>query len=62
MKVTKKNVKKVLAKLNSLVDNEDVDIDMCIEPFNDFLNELHGNDFFGTEGQNDPRGDQRNKK
>lgn len=29
------------------------------DDFNDFLDELSGQDAFGTEGQNDPRGDQR---
>jgi hypothetical protein len=28
--------------------------------FNAMLDELHNDDFFGTEGQSDPRGDARN--
>lgn len=34
--------------------------EMFIKPFNGMLNELLSNDFFGTEGQCDPRGDHRN--
>lgn len=30
------------------------------EAMNEFLDDLLAQDFFGTEGQNDPRGDRRN--
>lgn len=30
-----------------------------VDAFNRMLDELLGEDFFGTEGQNDPRGDHR---
>lgn len=30
-----------------------------LKEFNDWLDEYASNDFFGTEGQLDPRGDQR---
>lgn len=31
------------------------------EAFNDMLDDLLSDDFFGTEGQSDPRGDRRNE-
>lgn len=31
-----------------------------VDRFNDWMDELLGEDFFGTEGQCDPRGDHRN--
>lgn len=31
------------------------------ESFNAMLDDLASDDFFGTEGQNDPRGDRRNE-
>lgn len=34
-------------------------LDEMKERLNDWLDELHGNDSFGTEGQSDPRGDCR---
>jgi hypothetical protein len=39
-------------------DNEDDQKFWC-EAFNDMLDELRADDFFGTEGELDPRGDNR---
>lgn len=32
---------------------------LCAAEFNRWMDNLHGDDFFGTEGQCDPRGDHR---
>jgi hypothetical protein len=61
-RVTIKNYKKVLENMQKLFEKADEDEKqvMC-EDLNVLLdNQLH-NDFFGTEGQMDPRGDQREK-
>ena len=39
-------------------ENEDDQKFWC-EAFNDMLDELRSDDFFGTEGELDPRGDNR---
>ena len=58
-KVTPKNVGKVLDKLKEYVSAdflcEEGKKDFC-EDLTLFLDELHSNDFFGTEGDSDPRG------
>lgn len=38
--------------------NSDVAKELADE-FNEWMDKLYGEDFFGTEGQNDPRGDHR---
>lgn len=57
-KVNLKNLKEITDKLVDLV-LKDKDKYFC-QKFDGFLNELLDNDFFGTEGQCDPRGDRRN--
>lgn len=36
-----------------------LDVRELTDEFNDWMDKLRGEDFFGTEGQNDPRGDHR---
>ena len=57
-KVTHKNMAEIWAKLLEYADTKDER--RCVaEAFNEMLDALANNDFFGTEGQCDPRGDQR---
>lgn len=60
-KATQKNFLDVLAKISK--DFQDGDKDekkIWINWLNKNLDELRDEDFFGTEGQCDPRGDNRN--
>lgn len=60
-KATQKNYIKVLNQM--IEDFKDADKEhrgVWVEELNVMLNNLLGEDFFGTEGQRDPRGDQRN--
>lgn len=57
-KVTPRNLKKVLDSIAAMETFEKADF--CVK-FNEFLDELLSDDFFGTEGQNDPRGDRRSE-
>ena len=60
IKATKKTFRDVM--LNIIVTFESASKDekkFWIEELNKWLDELRDNDFFGTEGQNDPRGDNR---
>lgn len=62
------NIKDVIDKLTDYVTEQDMDleeieeggyIDALALGINDYLDELRMNDFFGTEGECDPRGDFR---
>ncbi len=62
--VKSKNTKQMRKAFNGFMDMIDKvnDPDLLKEvkaEFNDWLDEYLANDFFGTEGQLDPRGDQR---
>jgi hypothetical protein len=58
--VTPKNLRKVSEKLLTFVlEDKEVTKTFC-EAFDQFLDDLLSEDFFGTEGQCDPRGDRRN--
>lgn len=59
-KITPKNMKKVFNKLLEFLEEDNISAKVFCEDFNIFLNELNSMDFFGTEGQCDPRGDHRN--
>lgn len=61
-KVTTKNFQEVLGVITKrFVETNDKNEKKCwIDSVNDWLDELRDNDFFGTEGQLDPRGDNRN--
>lgn len=54
------NVCVVLNRLSDLAKSDNDYADMLAELLEEFLNEIHALDGFGTEGQNDPRGDFRN--
>ena len=58
-KADKKNIGAVLRLLANLCDAEPETAASIAEEMNDLLDELYLEDFFGTEGQLDPRGDQR---
>ena len=65
MKKFKKTTSKTVTKhLRAFADyleetNEDLEYKEAAERLNDWLDELHSMDVFGTEGQLDPRGDHR---
>ena len=60
-KVTKKNYEKVVDKFDAYLKESfnNGDKDYQTNWLNDLLDDLNYDDAFGTEGQNDPRGDQR---
>lgn len=61
MSDTTTRVLKVLEKIKEdIIDNDELVADMYSEALEDMLNMLHFEDAFGTEGQDDPRGDFRN--
>ena len=45
--------------LEKEVKEDNIDVEALAGEFNSWMNRLYGEDFFGTEGQNDPRGDHR---
>ena len=61
MKVNKDNFNLVMNNILDLYDKGDNDEkDLWCDYLDSIIDELRGNDFFGTEGQCDPRGDNRN--
>jgi len=58
-RVTAKNVGKVLDNIKAQTASDDWYRDLYVNALNQMLDDLNGDDAFGTEGQNDPRGDQR---
>ncbi len=60
-RVTSRNLKQVLERLTAhALETRDEERQAFCDDLNRFLDDLAGQDAFGTEGQNDPRGDQRN--
>ncbi|HVI39653.1 MAG TPA: hypothetical protein VM577_03250 [Anaerovoracaceae bacterium] len=60
-KATAKNVHIVLADYSKWIKEEPTEgRKYAAEMLNEMLDTMSGEDFFGTEGQCDPRGDQRN--
>lgn len=58
--VTSRNLKQVMEKLTTYaLGTEDEERQAFCDDLNRFLDQLLGEDAFGTEGQLDPRGDQR---
>jgi hypothetical protein len=55
-----KRVLKVLDRMKQLVKEDANNADAFSEMLEEGLENLNSQDFFGTEGQNDPRGDFRN--
>lgn len=55
-------LKKILCDLvDHAAQEEDMFDELCLV-LNSLMDDLSSSDFFGTEGQCDPRGDARNKK
>lgn len=57
-RATVKNVVAVVRRLADLIESDD-NKKLWAQDVNEFLDKLAGMDAFGTEGQLDPRGDQR---
>lgn len=53
-------VSKVLERMKTMAMEDDSNAGMFSEGLENMLNELNGEDAFGSEGQGDPRGDSRN--
>ncbi len=61
-KVTVKNFEKVLESIKNMFKESDkVEKNLWCEYLNNMLDEQHQMDFFGTEGQIDPRNNNQNK-
>lgn len=60
-KMTKKNADKVLARIGSSIRNDSAAAKVLLYQLNEMLDGLANSDFYGTEAQNDPRGDQRDE-
>lgn len=58
-KCTAKNITQVLANLDQMANSNASDAKILAKHLNEMLDELRAMDFFGTEGQCDPRGDER---
>lgn len=58
-KVTPRNLAVVLDKLFVYCSKDKESAKQFCKAFDEFLDELVNHDFFGTEAQCDPRGDQR---
>lgn len=59
MNNTQKRVVKVLERMIEQTSKDVDDAQVYAEILEDQLSTLQNDDFFGTEGQNDPRGDMR---
>lgn len=62
MRVAQKRLEQLLGQLldwSRAPEREPMDHVVMNAHLNEMLNDLSDNDHFGTEGQNDPRGDQR---
>lgn len=59
MNRVQQRVSKVVGRLGELATNDPDDAEGIAEALDAMLDDLRGYDFFGTEGQNDPRGDFR---
>lgn len=56
---TQQRVAKVLERMASLAATNEDDAEVLADELDRMLTDLHESDFFGTEGQCDPRGDFR---
>lgn len=60
--IKRKNFNKVIDNIKEQFWNDEKEgQDVWLESINDMLDGLLGEDFFGTDGQQDPRGDQRDE-
>lgn len=58
--LNKRNFVKVLEAIEEMYDkSSDEEKDVWVEGLDDMLDNMWADDFFGTEGENDPRGDHR---
>lgn len=57
--VQQERVAKVLDNMKAMALEDDDNAAMFADLLESYLNELNGDDGFGTEGQSDPRGDFR---
>jgi len=60
MNNTQKRVALVLRRMADMAERDEEDASAFAEELESMLDAMHGNNFFGTEGQCDPRGDFRN--
>lgn len=61
-KATKRNFNQILVNIQQQYEKADKDLKSeWVQWLNESLDELLHNDFFGTEGQLDPRGDNRDE-
>lgn len=60
MNITQQRVIKVLDRIKQQVLDDEQEAEMWSESLNDMLENMLSYDYFGTEGQSDPRGDFRN--
>lgn len=61
-KMTRKNAERVLARITDMVRNDTDGLSKTLlYHLNEMLDVMSDADAFGTEGQLDPRGDQRNE-
>jgi hypothetical protein len=60
MSSVQKCVATVLRRMADAVENDPEDAEVYAYELEELLDNMHGHDFFGTEGQCDPRGDFRN--
>ena len=60
IKMTRTNAKTVLMNIADRIKESPEDGKVWCDELNKLCDELLGDDFFGTEGQLDPRGDHRN--
>lgn len=58
-RMTAKNADAVLARIGDMIRNDKTRTKALLYQMNEMLDGLLDADFFGTEGQTDPRGDQR---
>lgn len=62
-RVTVKNYLKVIENIKVLFESSSIaEQELMCDDLNDMLDNQFSNDFFGTEGQRDPRGDRREQK
>jgi hypothetical protein len=59
---TTEEMRQVFECLMQKVDNGELDLEITAHDFNDWLDMIANDDGFGTEGQSDPRGDQRDNR
>ena len=60
-KISKKNFKEVMSSIIEMFESSSKEEQsIWVSCMNNLLDDMRDEDFFGTEGQTDPRGDNRN--